>query len=347
MGLCSTAQATYITIPQRLGDQLVHLGMYTIDAEKVPILVGIKTLTKLGPVIDVSGRWMVLSNVSPEVKIPLARSKAGHLLVNLTQDWLNLSRPLQPEPTEGAYMVRSLDLGVEATGHEVDTINNMNGFGIYHNNMHMSEKPLLTAVGARRHVGDVWMIDDEGDEGEGQHDEDDELAFLMAPDNSHQPLPSATQEMRDKILRQLSSPTLPSTSSAACHVTQEGHDRGKGQSQTEGDSPRHREVRLGSDHRSRSPRPSYNGGTVPWRARDSSSRTWLQEWSEPSCTLGELRGVWLAPVLHSNMGVAWRHSPSWTTSTGHQGPDHREEARQEQHRLGGQEDQLRCPAAFF
>jgi hypothetical protein len=108
--------------------------------------VGIKTLTKLGSVIDVSGRWMVLSNVSPEVKIPLARSKAGHLLVNLTQDWLNLSRPLQPEPTEGAYMVRSLDLGVEATGHEVDTINNMNGFDIYHNNMHMSEKPLLTAV---------------------------------------------------------------------------------------------------------------------------------------------------------------------------------------------------------
>jgi hypothetical protein len=30
--------SSYITIPQRLGDQLVHLGMYTIDAEKVPIL---------------------------------------------------------------------------------------------------------------------------------------------------------------------------------------------------------------------------------------------------------------------------------------------------------------------
>ena len=128
-------------------------------------------------------------------------------------------------------MVRSLELGVEATGHEVDTINNMNGFDIDHNNMHMSEKPLLTAVGARRHVGDVWMTDDEGDEGEGQHDEDDELAFLMAPDHSHQPLPSATQEMRDKILRQLSSPTLPSTSTAACHVTEEGHQRDEEQSQ--------------------------------------------------------------------------------------------------------------------
>ena len=116
--------------PQRLGDQLVHLGMHTIDAEKVPFLVGTKTLTMLRSVIDVSGRWMVLSNVFPEVKIPApffsllsqfvlclfsccfllvfyevlfftrlispARSKAGHPLVNLTEDWLNVSRPLQP-----------------------------------------------------------------------------------------------------------------------------------------------------------------------------------------------------------------------------------------------------------
>ena len=58
--------SSYVTVPQRLGDQLVHLGMFTIDAEKVPILVGTKTLTKLGSVIDVSGRWIVLSKVSPD-----------------------------------------------------------------------------------------------------------------------------------------------------------------------------------------------------------------------------------------------------------------------------------------
>ena len=87
--------SSYVMASQRLGEQLVMLGLYTIDAEKVPILIGMKTLVKLGAIIDVYGQWMVLSHVSPEVKIPLAKSKAGHLLVNLTMDWLNVSQPLQ------------------------------------------------------------------------------------------------------------------------------------------------------------------------------------------------------------------------------------------------------------
>ena len=44
-------------VPQKLGDLV---GLYTIDAEQVPILLGMKTLVKFGAVIDVSGRWMVL-----------------------------------------------------------------------------------------------------------------------------------------------------------------------------------------------------------------------------------------------------------------------------------------------
>eukprot|EP00913_Durusdinium_trenchii_P000521 g477.t1 len=38
----------------------------TIDAEKVPILIGVKTLEKMGALIDVCGRWLVLSAISPE-----------------------------------------------------------------------------------------------------------------------------------------------------------------------------------------------------------------------------------------------------------------------------------------
>lgn len=98
--------SSYVLIPQKLGDQTVLLGLYTIDAEQVPILLGMKTLVKLGAVIDVSGRWMVLASVSPEVKIPLAKSRAGHLLVNLTEDWLTQSQPLQDDmKSSAAYMV--------------------------------------------------------------------------------------------------------------------------------------------------------------------------------------------------------------------------------------------------
>ena len=36
-------------------------------------------------------------------------------------------------------------------------------------------------------------------------------------------------------------------------------------------------------------------------ACDSSSGTWLPERRQSSCAMGELRGVWLAPVLHSRI----------------------------------------------
>ena len=71
--------------PQKVGSQTLLLGMFILDAEKVPILIGMKTLLRLGAVIDVSG-WMVSSCVAPKTKIPLRRTKAGHLVVSLTGD---------------------------------------------------------------------------------------------------------------------------------------------------------------------------------------------------------------------------------------------------------------------
>eukprot|EP00913_Durusdinium_trenchii_P000777 g725.t1 len=97
-------------IPQRLGDQTVSLGLFTIDAERVPILVGMKTLTKLGAIIDVAGQWMVLANVAPNQKVPLQRSRAGHLLIDLTKDWLDVSEALAlpSHQSERANMVRAV-----------------------------------------------------------------------------------------------------------------------------------------------------------------------------------------------------------------------------------------------
>ena len=84
---------SFVLVPQRLGTVRVQLGIFTIDAERVPILIGMRTLTRLGAIIDVTGRWLVLSNVSPSVKIPLGKSQAGHLVVNLTTDWLSVGQP--------------------------------------------------------------------------------------------------------------------------------------------------------------------------------------------------------------------------------------------------------------
>ena len=109
-----------VLVPQKLGENSVMLGMFTLDAEKVPILIGMRTLDRLGAVIDVSGCWMVLSNVAPDLKIPLGKSKAGHLLVDLRTDWLTMGQPLEqhaPRP-RAAYKVSSPLCAVSPMDHE-------------------------------------------------------------------------------------------------------------------------------------------------------------------------------------------------------------------------------------
>ena len=43
---------SHILLPQDLGDARVDLGVYTLDAERVPILLGVRTLRSLRTVID-------------------------------------------------------------------------------------------------------------------------------------------------------------------------------------------------------------------------------------------------------------------------------------------------------
>ena len=81
--------ASYLLIPQNVGDVKIHLGIYTLDVVGVPVLIGIRTLRRLKTVIDFERCVAVFSAVDPFLGIPLRRSKAGHLLLNLTEDLLS------------------------------------------------------------------------------------------------------------------------------------------------------------------------------------------------------------------------------------------------------------------
>ena len=52
---------SFILLPQQVGSRRILLGIYTLMAERVPILIGVKTLTKLGAIIDVQGGWLILT----------------------------------------------------------------------------------------------------------------------------------------------------------------------------------------------------------------------------------------------------------------------------------------------
>ena len=69
--------SSYLLLSQQLGDQEVHLGIHTLDVVGVPLLVGIRTLRRLGAVLDLS-RFIVVFTVDATRAIPLRRSPSGH-----------------------------------------------------------------------------------------------------------------------------------------------------------------------------------------------------------------------------------------------------------------------------
>ena len=81
--------SSYVLLDQMLGDRKIQLGMFTLDVEGVPVLLGMKTLRRLKAVIDFDRCLVVFAAVNPHLAIGLRRSRTGHMLLNLTQDWLS------------------------------------------------------------------------------------------------------------------------------------------------------------------------------------------------------------------------------------------------------------------
>ena len=87
-GQSRTAES-YVEIPQLLDGKEVRLGVHTLDVPEVPVLVSIQTMRKLGAVISTAGDFVVFEKVNPNVQVPLVQSRSGHLLLDLTTDWMS------------------------------------------------------------------------------------------------------------------------------------------------------------------------------------------------------------------------------------------------------------------
>ena len=91
---------SHVLIPQDLGDSRVDLGVYSLDVEKVPILIGIRTLKSLRTVLDCSQAVAVFAALDATVGVRLRRSASGHLLLDLSKNWLQDSFSIMA-PTAG------------------------------------------------------------------------------------------------------------------------------------------------------------------------------------------------------------------------------------------------------
>eukprot|EP00435_Cladocopium_sp_Y103_P026888 s2772_g6.t1 len=80
---------SFVYLKQQVGNHEIKLGAYTIDASGVPLLLGIKTLERLGAILDTKQGFLVMKMVDPTLVVPLKRSPTGHLLLDLCSNWLD------------------------------------------------------------------------------------------------------------------------------------------------------------------------------------------------------------------------------------------------------------------
>ena len=82
---------SYLLLPQQVAGHAMSLGVFTLDVPNVPILLGMRTLRKLGAHIDTVQPAMILTRIFPGTRIPLIRATNQHLLLDLCADWTQAS----------------------------------------------------------------------------------------------------------------------------------------------------------------------------------------------------------------------------------------------------------------
>ena len=342
---------SYLLLPQHVGKQDVQLGIFTLMANKVPILIGMKTLARLEVILDVAGGWLVMTAIEPTIKIPLFRNTAGHLVIDLTRDWMAQGRPLhpsdEPQPAESAYMVLPAE--------DVSCVEEGEGQGLRVHTNHMpfavevmsnevfeqacrEQQPLPSFSSSEPSLPFVLtssaVVSHEEHDCECHH----ESAVLMSDDHGLHPMASSTQEMRDIILQ-----ALASARSWAEHHVARHHQRlpeGRSEVKEEDSGSSKREVRLFShaaDERSRSP---SGRSTLLGTPRGGSSRSGIGDRIQQTCDLGRLRGVPPTAELYTSLWCPRldesRRSPGQgCRATTGEGSSQRAE---EQHPPQGQED---------
>ena len=81
------------------------ISVHTLDNGQSPILLSIETLRRLGALIDFSSDHVVFRSLDPRRIVKLGRSRTGHQLLPLTNDWLRNAHLAEADvPGLAAYL---------------------------------------------------------------------------------------------------------------------------------------------------------------------------------------------------------------------------------------------------
>eukprot|EP00435_Cladocopium_sp_Y103_P060805 s110_g22.t1 len=111
--------ASFVCLPQTIDNQSTTLGIYALDVPNVPILLGIKTLQKLGAMLDLEHCTLEFRKIFPGKLVQLLKGANGHLLLDLCSDWCMQSNTQDTVFTHSPHDLVSAD--APTTGASVAT----------------------------------------------------------------------------------------------------------------------------------------------------------------------------------------------------------------------------------
>ena len=319
---------SYVLLMQSLGNHTIALGIYTLAASNVPILIGIKTLAKLGAVLDTQMGVMILKAVDNDLIVPLRRSTTGHLLIDLCSNWLDGGSKVvgkqnqKSSSSPSAFMVHEIEKRFQHEGQEVMRSSEAvrsHAHGLdslceqQDDNQSSSHVPLHVEANSFCSLsgsGDVFGVEVNSD----------------GMTQSLTPLSTASQVGDPSSMKALISLTRTSVESASLTLshgvadldTQEGAGSHESISQErEQGSPLGRSLRPESSSWTGSKR-SENGRTaLSGQPPSGSSRKRLVERLQWFRELGDMSALQAETVLHPSIWCPWDDKESRTVTTGH------------------------------
>ena len=270
-----------VYLPQRFGNQTTALGVYALDVPNIPVLIGIRTLRRLGAKIDTAHDTIEFCHVFPGVQVPLLRGRNGHLLLNLCQDWM-------PQVNQVAKHAQTADT-FELT----------------------SENKQLRETGEAQERT-------EHESGSRKDDREQTTAHMTCcPEPVSADLNSTSDTQLENSAQNVWAHSVASSLVVGSHDKHgqlqedpgegEGHDREKGRE--------HGQVGLGSDRRSESSRPTDRWTAMQRQTPSNAERPWKQVRSQRLGPLGSVPALPTPTILHASCGCQ-RHSQISRTAAG-------------------------------
>ena len=300
-----TLQATsYVEIPQSIGGTHTWLGVHALDTDDryVPLLLGMRTLERLAAVIDFGSKTASFCAVSDEL-VPLQQcQRTGHLLLDLSSDWLDA----RFDEVYVEHLSSSQAMVVENSNHlDQAEAGHIDDFA----HEYQFDEPFVPPPSHQELLPSEPLVLAESPTSAGFGFES-EVCEGTNPGISHD------SHVRDPV------DYMQST-----RDTEEGDGEGEIQRAEEPEAARRPDLRLRQEGRAGSQRSSVQRRTVQGPACGSHLWTWLSIREERMCNVEDMSELHASPRVHPSIWRSCQVQECRSSQHRHQGPADREGER--------------------